>query len=817
MTLRDLLDSFGDYVEDRDGMLVHCPAHSDSDPSLRLTISDAGKVLIKCRAGCSTRDVLDKLGLTMRDLATMKPGEVELTQRATSRDVPASPEDVARLRMRLDRYAAQLLASEGRADALPYAAERFGATEEDAERLGLGYADDLGGGPRLVVPFNDPDGVARGFQARALDPDANVRWLGPKSPEGASWSKLAWFSGTSNHEEVLICEGPGDALTGACALGYDTIGVRGAALVANPAVVTELVDWLDGRPAVVAGDGDPAGRRFSSELAAALVEYGVHVRILPVADGLDLTDWRKRAGDSFTFEATKAVQDAAPVASKAEARFAQWDEDRYSLTDLGGARYLRDYIESRGSGVRYTDEGGFYLLHGGVWRVDTLQEVRTYAQEVADYLRELAALAMAEAAKDTASEYEKKRAGRFNKFAVYAQSARGLDAITRELQAVKGVPASINDFDRHPHLLAVRNGVINLRTGELMPHDPRLMLSRLVDVDYRPDAKAPRWTRFLTEVFPDDPSLPAYMQQLIGYGITGYTDESCFVVNWGHGANGKSVFTDVLSDVFGDHAVTTPFSTFEIKSGGGIPNDVAALKGARLVMASEGEQGKPMAEAMLKRLTGGDKVTARFMRREFFTFKPEFLLLLATNYKPNFKGQDEGLWRRVKLIRWNRYFKPEERDTGLTSYLVREEGEGILAWAVAGARQWFANGRRLRDPDSIREATREYRETSDALTGFIPGVFVVDPTSKHRYTGKEIHKAYTEWADEEGLQRHEIWKRRTLFSAVVERGAKQVAVTGGVAFDGLRRATLKPKDDAKVNEVVRTPSKGESADVNDLF
>jgi putative DNA primase/helicase len=782
LRLSDLLAKLPDVEQTADGYLVHCPAHDDSKQSLRLTVSDAGKVLLRCRAGCETDDVVKALGLTMRDLATMEAGDVDPSVVAVSRDVDASPEDVARLAVKLDDYAHKLSVYDAPAlEAYAYAEERFGIGREDVDRLGLGLADDLGGGPRLVVPFRDKAGVARGFQARALASDAAVRWLGPKSPDGASWAKVGYFPGSSGWDEVLVCEGPGDALTGA-ALGYDTVGIRGAGLASNPAAIDSVVAMVGDREAVIAGDGDPSGRRFSAQLAEALVARDVRVRVLDVPEGLDLTDWRAQAGDGFAREVIRAIAEAAPVKSRTAALLA-WDEERYSLSDLGGARYLRDYIESLGSGVRYTEEVGFLLLDAGVWRKDDRQAVRTHAQAVADLVKDLAA-AEAQATQDGATKEEKARAGRLKAYSKHAQTTRGLDSMLRELQAVEGVPASIEDFDKRPDLVACRNGVVNLRTGELGPHDPSLLLTRRIDLDYDPAAKCPRWEAFLDEVFPKYPDLPDYMRRLVGYGITGHTAEQCFAVLWGNGANGKSVYTDTLSEVFRELTVTTPFSTFEEKASGGIPNDLAALKGARLVMAAEGEQGKPMAEAVLKRVTGRDLISARFMRKEFFEFRPTFLLQLATNFKPSFKGQDDGLWRRVKLIPWERFFAPEERDHRLGDRLLAE-APGIFAWAVRGAREWYAGG--LQDPDVVKYATREYRETSDALAGFLPGVFIRDATAG-RVTGKVLFDAYLEWADEENLPAKERWTRRTFFAALEERGLSKRQSNKGVAFDGVRRA-----------------------------
>lgn len=777
-TLSAFLDSFGAAEEIDDGWLVHCPAHKDSHPSLRITVSEANKVLVKCRAGCETPAVMEAAGLSLRDLANMTP-DVTPAHRATAADVPAGPAEIARLAADLDRWAANL--HDGSA-ATDYLAQRFGISVADAERLGLGFATDLPGGPRVVVPFRDRDGVPRGFQARALTKDAQVRWYGPKSPEGANWAKVGYFPGASGWDEVLITEGPGDGLTGT-ALGYDTICIRGAGLVTNPAVVTAVSEMLGDREAIIAGDGDPAGSRFSTVLAESLVALGHRVRVLPVPEDEDLTSWREKAPANFAREVIRAIAEAEPVRSR-EAALLAWDESRYALSDLGAARYLRDYIESIGSGVRYTPEAGFMLLEDGVWRIDEKQAVRTHAQAVADIVKRLA-LEAAQIAEDTQQDKDKKRAARLGRYAHYGQTSRGIDSMLRELQAVQGVPASINDFDKDPDVLAVANGVIDLKTGTLLPHDANRLISRRIDLDYNPEAAAPRWEAFLREVFPSDPEMPDFMRRLVGYGITGRTDEQIFVIHLGRGANGKSVFTDTLTEVFRDITRTTPFSTFEAKPSGGIPNDLAALKGARLVMASEGEAGKRMAEATLKRVTGRDLIAARFMRQEFFEFRPSFLLQLATNSEPNFRGQDEGLWRRVKLVRWERSFAPHEQDKRLGARLL-EEAEGILAWAVRGAREWYASG--LREPAAVQTASKEYRETSDVLAGFLPGLWEHEEGSM--VLAQDLFHSFQAWADEENHQDLRRWSRKAFYTALTERGLAKRRGNKGAVFDGIRRAKV---------------------------
>lgn len=816
LTLNDFLDRMdGEVVEERDGYLVHCPAHTDSKPSLRVTVSDRGKVLVRCRAGCETKDVMKAAGLTMRDLGRMKPGTVTIDL-ATSTDKPASAADVARLATDLDRWSGFLLCDhadpacdhEDRETLEPeakrvfdYAMERFGLSIDDVHRLGLGYSPDdrrkaeareadpygLPGGPRLVVPFRDADGVPRGFQARSLQKDAKVRWLGPPSPDGASWARVGFFEGGSGWDEVLVTEGPGDSLTGV-ALGYDTTMIRGAGLAANESVVDEVADLIGDRVAVICGDGDPSGRTFASTLSQGLLARGKRVKILPVPDDEDLTSWRDRDGARFSTNVVRAITETREETSS-EAVLRDRDEERFPLTDLGNARFVRDYVVAQGSGVKFSPEAGFFLLKGGVWRSDRLDRTRAFVQEAADRIASIADRLQEEADGVPGSD-STKRARKWASWARHSQSSRGIDAALKELQALPEVATDVNDFDVHHDLLAVKNGVVDLRTGDLRPHDPALLLTRKVEIDYDPDARAPRWEKFLDEVFPTHPDLPPFIRRLVGYGITGRTDEQAFAVLWGTGANGKSVFTDTLSEVFREITVTTPFETFEERAGGGIPNDLAALKGARLVMAAEGEQGRPMAEAVLKRVTGRDLISARFMRKEFFEFRPTFLLMLATNSKPAFRGQDEGLWRRVKLIPWERYFAPHERDHRLGDTLL-EERAGILAWAVRGAVEWFRSG--LQDPEVVKGATKEYRETSDQLLGFLPGVFIKG-TQEDRVEAQVLWNGYTEWAAEENLPAREVWTRKTFFAALEERGLvkRRAGSAGRTAFFGVRKA--KPSD-----------------------
>ena len=770
MTLSEFLARFDEVETAVDGYVVTCPHHEDTKPSLRVGYNDKErKLALHCRAGCNTPDVVASMGLSLADLFDVEPGELADVRTSGDAAGPINDADRRALAAYLER--ASIRAAAGDTDEfLQYANRRFGITSEKFSELGLGYDDgNVAGGslvlsralyhdaPRLVVPFYGFDGKPHYLQARSLVDGVKAKWSGPNNPEGRAWGKYGYFQGGSGWSEVIITEGPGDALTVA-AVGYDVVLIRGAGLGTNPDLVDELAVGLAGRRVIVAGDADNAGIKFTRDVADALSKRAI---------------------------------------------------------DVHNARTLLAIIQEQGGDVRYTDAAGWivYRPDAGTWELDWAEWVRTQAQEVAprvqrailDSMQSMDARVAAMDDKDLRDVTGKlldaqRRKARSGSLVSYVMSTRGIDAMLRELRALPGVPTSYEDFDKHPELLAVGNGVVELETGTLRPYTPEtkdLLLLRRIDVSYHPGARNPRWEKFLEEVFDKYPDLPGYIQRLIGYGITGHTTEQALAVFYGGGSNGKGVLIETLTGLFKGITTTTPFSTFEMKPSGGIPNDIAALKGSRLVMASEGEQGRQMAESLIKRLTGGDTISARFMRKEFFEFTPTFLILLATNYKPNFRGQDFGLWRRVKLVPFDRTFGEEDKDRYLTAkflgkrvpasaYRTGEDfgdgPEGILAWAIRGAVLWSQEG--LHDPAVITRATAEFKETSDALAEFYAEHLTKDPRGK--ITGQAVWKLYQDWTDEENLDKKDVWKRSTFWKALEERGAVKTLPSGIVTFKGIR-------------------------------
>nr|WP_202453539.1 phage/plasmid primase, P4 family [Streptomyces sp. SID4913] len=794
--MTEILGRLSGVVDDHDGHLAYCPAHRDrTTPSLKLTLKESGQLLYVCRAGCTQTDVgakMKELGLHPSDFFNVDSQGMKTISAKAPETV--GPGEIAGLKMFVDETSAALADSP---EAVAYLARRFGLSVDQAEDLGVGYAAPgdrpqpwLSRGftrhPRITVPLYGADGVARGLQGRDIGGRCPARWVSLANPEGRMWSKYGLLSAGTGYDTILVTEGPGDGLT-SVGVGYDALLIRGAGVARNAALVAELVTVLRGRDVVFAFDPDDAGARGIAVLSAALTEDGNAPRQLQFPNVKeDLTAWRERTPETFASELHTAVRSApvvdltsAPVPEPVkeeidmpatDAALESMDlssRQAFDSTDVGIAVMLRDFIARNGGGVRYAKGLGFLVWDGKVWAPG------------GDKVRESLHLMGAEL---IASADDSKR-----RLALKALTNRSIDAVMKELPSAPGVPVKASDFDARHDLLSVANGTVDLRTGKLHPHTPADMITKRLDVAYYPGAPADRWNQFLTEVFPEHPDLPDFMRRLVGYGITGSTSEHCFAFMHGQGSNGKSVFLDALIHVFKGVTQATQFSTFEksVNVGQASP-ELASLRGARLVTASETEKYSRLAEALVKQLTGGDPITCRFLNQNPFTYVPSFLLLVAGNFKPAILSQDEGTWRRVKLIPFDATFSNAlgNKDTTLPAKL-RDEAEGILAWAVAGAVEWYADG--LSEPSSVATATQAYRESEDRLAEFLNARCV--RSGDVRVAPMAIRRAYAEWAEDAGLDRKEKLSGWALAVELESRGFKKAKRKGAWGFDGLRLKT----------------------------
>jgi putative DNA primase/helicase len=274
-----------------------------------------------------------------------------------------------------------------------------------------------------------------------------------------------------------------------------------------------------------------------------------------------------------------------------------------------------------------------------------------------------------------------------------------------------------DELDTDPWLFNVVNGTIDLRTGELREHRREDFITKLAPVTFDPGAGCPRWEAFLRTIFAGNEELIGYMRRLVGYCLTGVTDEHILPFLYGTGANGKSTFCETILKLMGfDYAMKAAPDLLLAKRGESHPTDRADLYGKRFVACVETEEGRRLAEALVKELTGGDRVRARRMREDFWEFTPTHHVWLAGNHKPPIMGTDHGIWRRIKLIPFAVVIPKSEQDKKLPAKLATELS-GILNWAIAGCLEWQRDG--LRDPDIVSAATGNYSIEMDEVGQFV--------------------------------------------------------------------------------------------------
>jgi putative DNA primase/helicase len=408
-------------------------------------------------------------------------------------------------------------------------------------------------------------------------------------------------------------------------------------------------------------------------------------------------------------------------------------------TDLGNARRL---IRNYGREVRYAPHlKGWFRWDGRRWAHDLDGQVHRYAHATAQSI-------LTEAAGLTDREDAKKRTA----WSFKSEAARQLDAMVRIAERLRGVPISSFELDADPWLFNALNGTIDLRTREIRPHEPKDLLTKLAPVVYDPDAQDDRWDAYLESAIPDG-ELREWVQRGAGYTLTGLTIEELLFFVHGPTRAGKSTFLEAFKACLGDYARNADFETFlDSKRGAGsATQDIARLAGARLVASNEIDEGRKLAEGLVKTLTGGDTITARFMYSPDFEFSPAFKLWLAANHKPKVRHGDDAIWRRIRLVPF--VHPPAKPDSGLKAYLSHnpKARSAILRWAVDGCAAWQERG--LRTVAAVREATEAYRAEMDPLAEFFADHCAFGDHETHWVISADLRKAYEEWANEQGIRR----------------------------------------------------------------
>ena len=573
----------------------------------------------------------------------------------------------------------------------------------------------------------------------SLTMEQAMRAFGEAAPVGGGWSggdiASKWRSQVRRAEPALPPKDSDDPLSP----GYQPPAHLQAAF-------EEMVS--DGTVAVSAGvdDGSAAGVRPGGGNRAAAVdvrpgadaELGVPPRPEGLTDGGD-TD--SAAGELVPADLAMAVGDgpgavqlATPLSTQTAAEWV-----KHSWDDKGNAERVVALFGTRLKYISATDRWMEYIEEEGRWSESKLAGQRA-AMEMIDQLPAL------EGHLYSTRKYEKgkKETSDYEEFLDWCATQR-FDAKYRSTSSVLKTTGLLNAdpaaFDADPMLLNCLNGVVDLRTGELMKHNPAHLLRRQTPVRFEANAPAPKWLGYIEHAHPAE-EMRAYLQRIVGYSITGSTSEQVFFIHQGRPNTGKSVFINVLTHLMGDFARVVPSTTLLAKKNEGHPTEIMGLAGRRLLTTSETPEGARLDAALVKRLSGSDFITARGMGQDFIDFKLAGKIHLVTNHLPHIPD-DEALRRRIHIVPWNVVVPPEEVDYDLEDDIIARELPGVLAWAVRGATEWHRG--RLGRPPAAHLATLDYFEEEDEFGDFLGEMFA--PSEVTWTATKQLFQVYLRWCD----------------------------------------------------------------------
>ncbi len=351
--------------------------------------------------------------------------------------------------------------------------------------------------------------------------------------------------------------------------------------------------------------------------------------------------------------------------------------------------------------------------------------------------------------------------------------------------------ATIEQWDANPWLLNTPGGVVDLQTGKMRATHATDYMTKATAI--APGGECPQWLSFLATTTKNDGEVIDYLQRACGYILTGSTQEHALFFIHGLGGNGKSVFLNTLTGIMGTYAAVASVDTFTASNTATHPADLAMLQGARLVTAQETEEGRAWAESRIKAITGGDPVTARFMRQDFFTYQPLFKLFIASNHKPGLRNVDDAMRRRLHLVPFDVKIPTEERDTELPEKL-RVEWAGILKWMIHGCLEWQRIG--LSAPSAVTSATAEYFQAEDSFGQWLSECAVIGKT--YEATSSMLFASFSAWSHNAGEY---VGSQKRFSQTLLSRGfAKKINGDGKTVFLGITAAIPQRSEPQKYQE-----------------
>lgn len=706
MILTEFANKFERLKKVNGGFTARCPAHEDNHNSLSINRGNDNRILLHCHAGCDNKDIVAVVGCTMADLMPEVNGH-----------------------------------------------SHNGSVKKKIVKE-YDYCDEQGTLLYKSLRFEPKD-----FRQQLADGSwtlGNVRRVPYRLPE---------LIASDADKFVFIPEGEKDV---------DELIHRGLVATTNAGGGgkwrPEYNEPLRGRHVVVLPDNDPTGEKHAEQVTASLQGIAASVRVLRLP-GLppkgDVSDWLDAGWDAGRLAAmAEAEPEATGGAVEAETVEVAHEKPEpignlsilkaKNRTETSNAKRL---IAKHGDRLRRVEPWKRWLVWDGKrWRVDDTLQAEALAIKIAsDLWGEAVELAQQSENKDV-----------IKSLMAFCKSSNRDASIKSTLSLARsqpGVQIESSMLDVNPWLLNVENGTVDLKTGKLKPHCKDDYLTKMAGVVYNAGADCPVWYKFLDRIFAGNKELIRFVRQLAGIILTGSTAEHIFPFLHGIGANGKSTLIGALLYLMGDYAMEAPEELLLVKKGSH-PTELADLHGKRFVAAIEADGGRRLAEALIKSLTGGDRIRARRMREDFWEFQPTHKIWLAANHKLTIRGNDHGFWRRIKMIPFNVVIPKSEQDIHLNEKL-KDEMSGILNWALIGLTEWRAEG--LIEPNEVTNATSGYRQEMDVIGVFLDERCILD--ENNRAGSAELYKVYAGWCESSG--EHPCNQRR-FAEQLSERGFESI-------------------------------------------
>lgn len=777
MTLSEILALFpeGDSNPAGNGYNVTCPSHDDKSPSLSITAGKKG-IVMKCQAQCGVDRICKDLGIALKDLFFTP----------TSQNGSAKTGSWRLLGSWQYFHASGNLAYEVLKHDTPEGKQFTIRWKAPDGRWVNGSTT----GEYYLVPYYD--------EWRRVKPKTPANYQRQIWPEltlmlyrGLDASQAIW---KKPDEVLLIVEGEKD-VDRCWKEGFIATSNTGGA---NRKWKAEYSKAINAKKVVIIPDDDPpteidsktgkvkiglAGQKHAEEIRLSLAKLrpDIEVIVLPVFNrGLkeDISDWfdaghtadELRALIDAAFQATQS-QSAASVSNpppppnsppNASPNPRPQSAKDYNTTDMGNAERFADKF---GNIARYCSklgkDGVWLIWDGARWQIDEKLKIHRMAKEIVPDIYIDSQNAGLQADKI-----------RLFKWAIQTEGLATRNNMVKDARPALAI--AVDELDTHPWLLNVKNGTIDLRTGNLRPHAQADYLTKMLPIEYDDQAKCDAWMDFINTAQWDKQEMIDYLQKAVGYSLTGDTGEKCMFILHGPKDTGKSTFVETMQMLLDEYAIKIQTQTLMWRREKQQSNDIAILKGARFVHASEAEEHERLAEAQIKEMTGGDTITCRFLHAEFFQFQPEFKLWLSTNHKPK-ASNDEALWGRLKLIPFTYRITEDQKDRKLKAKL-RDELPGILKWAIDGCLKWQTEG--LKDPSTVSDATGTYRTQMDTIGHFLDDCCEIgDPLMPgFVVSAKDLYQAYKQWCMDAGERPD---SQRALGLKLKDRGLQNETITSG--------------------------------------